>query len=120
VTPLALWSAVAVVALVATSLWAFLARETGVYISSGVSFVTWSWLALTGGDTALVNGGDPIFVRQTLASLQYVCLALAVISLVVVVLRLFGSYPSPDRNAAESRGSAGQASQQRRASGADD
>jgi len=119
-TPLALWSAVAVVALVATAFWGFLARETAIYISSGVSFVTWSWLALTGGDTALVNGGDPIFVRETLASLQFVCLALAVISLVVFTLRLFGSYPSPDRNAAESEGSAGQSSRRGRGSGADD
>lgn len=101
-TPLALWAAVAVVALLATSFWAFLARQTGVYISAGVSWTTWSWLAITGGDTALANGGDPIWMRESIASLQLVAIAMAVISLVVIVMRLFGAYPSPQENAAES------------------
>lgn len=100
-TPLALWAAVALVALVATALWAFLARQTGVYVSSGLSFVAWSWLSLTGGDTALVVDGTPLWMRETLSSLQFTALALAIISLVVFALRLFGSYPSPQQNAAE-------------------
>lgn len=109
-TPLALWAAVAVVALVATSFWAILARETGVYVTSGLSFTTWGWLAITGGDTALIlsESAGPLWVRETVASLQFVCLALAVISLVVFSLRLMGSYPSPQQNAAESDGSATQ------------
>jgi hypothetical protein len=109
-TPLALWAAVALVALVATSMWAVLARETAVFVTSGLSFVAWSWLAIVGGDVALVNGGDPIWMRESLASLQFVALAFAIISLLVLSLRLFGSSPSPDRNAAESPGSAGQPS----------
>lgn len=109
-TPLALWAAVALVALVATAFWGFLARQTGVYISSGLSFTAWSWLALTGGDTALVNGGDPIWVRETVASLQFVAVALAVISLVVFAMRLMGAYPSPEDNAAETEQSANQSS----------
>lgn len=100
-TPLALWSAVAVVALVATAFWAFLARQTGVYLSAGVSWTAWSWLAITGGDVALANGGDPIWVRETVASLQFIAIAMAVISLVVIVMRLFGAYPSVEDNAAE-------------------
>lgn len=101
-TPLALWSAVALVALVATALWAVLARETAVYVTSGLSFTTWSWLSIVGGDVALVNrGGELIWMRQTIASLQYVAIALAIISLVVFALRLLGSYPSPQQNAAE-------------------
>jgi hypothetical protein len=108
VTPLALWAAVALVALVATALWAILARQTGVYVTSGLSFTAWSWLALTGGDTALVNGGDPIWVRQTIASLQFVALALAIISLVVFAMRLMGAYPSPQDNAAKTEQSAQQ------------
>lgn len=107
-TPLALWSAVALVALVATALWAVLARQTAVYVTSGLSFTAWSWLAITGGDVALVNvPGGPLWVRESLAGLQYVALALAVISLVVFVLRLFGAYPSPEENAAETEQSAG-------------
>ena len=105
-TPLALWAAVAVVALVATSFWGFLARETGVYISAGISWTTWSWLAIVGGDVALANAGDPIWMHETVASLQYIAIAMAVISLVVVVMRLLGAYPSPTQNAAESEGSA--------------
>lgn len=105
-TPLALWSAVALVALVATVLWAVLARETAVYVTSGLSFTTWSWLAITGGDVALVNGGDLVWMRQSLASLQFVALAMAVISLVVFSIRLMGAYPSPSENAAESNESA--------------
>jgi hypothetical protein len=110
VTPLALWAAVALVALVATAMWAILARQTGVYVTSGVSYTAWSWLALTGGDTALVNGGDPIWVRETVASLQFVALALAIISLVVFAMRLMGAYPSPKDNAAETEQSAQQSS----------
>jgi len=100
-TPLAVWSAVVLVALSATLLWAILARKTGVYVTSGLSFTTWSWVAIVGGDVALANGGDPIWVRTTTASLQFVALALAVISLVVFSMRLMGAYPSPKNNAAE-------------------
>lgn len=101
-TPLALWAAVAAVALTATACWAILARETGVYITSGLSFTAFSWLAITGGDVALANvPGGPLWVRESLASLQFVALAFAVISLVVFILRLFGAYPSPQENAAE-------------------
>lgn len=101
-TPLALWAAVAVVALVATAFWAILARQTGVYVTSGLSFTAWSWLAITGGDTALVlRAGEPLWVRETVASLQFVALALAIISLVVFALRLMGAYPSPQENSAE-------------------
>lgn len=100
-TPLALWAAIALVALSATACWALVARQTAVYVTSGLSFTAYSWLALTGGDTALVMAGGPTWVRQSVASLQYVALALALISLVVFVLRLFGAYPSPTANAAE-------------------
>ena len=105
-TPLALWSAVALVALAATVLWAVLARTTAVYVSSGISFTAWSWLAIVGGDVALANGGDPIWMRQSLASLQFICLAMAIISLVVFIMRLMGAYPSPAENAAETEDSA--------------
>lgn len=105
-TPLALWAAVGLVALVATACWAIVARQTAVYVTSGLSFVAWAWLAITGGDTALVNGGDPIWLRETVASLQFVALALAVVSLVVFAMRLMGAYPSPQDNAAETEQSA--------------
>ncbi len=101
-TPLALWSAVALVALTATAFWAVLARETAVYVTSGLSFTAWAWLAITGGDVALVNvPGGPVWVRESLASLQFIALAFAVISLVVFSLRLLGAYPSPGANTAE-------------------
>lgn len=100
-TPLALWAAVGLIALVATAMWGILARRTGVYVTSGLSFTAWSWLAIVGGDTALVNGGDPIWVRETVASLQFLATALAIISLVVFAMRLMGAYPSPSDNAAE-------------------
>lgn len=101
-TPLALWAAVAVVALVSTAFWAIMARETGVYVTTGISFTAWGWLSLTGGDTALVfAGAGPMWVRESVASLQFVCLALAIISLVAFSMRLFGAYPSPQQNAAE-------------------
>lgn len=103
-TPLALWAAVGLIALVSTTFWAVLARETGIYVTSGLSFATWSWLALAGGDTAMIlNSGELVWVRDTVASLQYVCLALAFISLVVFALRLMGAYPSPNQNAAETK-----------------
>jgi len=101
VTPLALWAAVALVALVATACWAILARQTAVYVTSGLSWVAWSWLSLTGGDVALVVDGSPLWMRETLSSLQFTALAMAIISLVVFSLRLFGAYPSPQDNAAE-------------------
>ena len=106
-TPLGLWVAVATVALIATSMWAILARQTGVYVSSGLSFTAWGWCAIVGGDTALVATGTTttiFWLRQTAASLQYVMLALALISLVVFSLRLMGAYPSPRDNAAETGG----------------
>jgi len=101
VTPLALWAAVALVALVATACWAILARQTAVYVTSGLSWVAWSWLSLTGGDVALLVDGSPLWMRETLSSLQFTALAMAIISLVVFSLRLFGAYPSPQDNAAE-------------------
>ncbi len=105
-TPLALWAAVGLVALACTALWAILARETGVYVTSGISFVAWAWVAIVGGDVALVVSGDPVWVRQSAASIQFVALALAVISLVVFTMRLMGAYPSPQANAAENESSA--------------
>jgi len=104
-TPLALWAAVALVALVATACWAILARETAVYVTSGLSFTAWSWLAIVGGDVAMLTADGLHWVR-VVSSLQFTALALAIISLVVFALRLFGAYPSPQQNAAESTGSA--------------
>jgi len=96
VTPLALYFGVAVVTLIATSAWAILFQERAVYLSSGISFVGYAWLALVGADVALVTtGGDPVWLRETLASVQYVALALAIVSLLVFTLRLLDAYPSP-------------------------
>jgi hypothetical protein len=105
VTPLALWAAVALVALIATACWAILARETAVYVTSGLSFTAWSWLAITGGDVGMFVAGGREWIR-VLASLQFTALALAIISLVVFSLRLLGAYPTPQQNAAESTDSA--------------
>ncbi|MFB6201305.1 MAG: hypothetical protein ABEI98_04770 [Halorhabdus sp.] len=104
-TPLALWAAVALVALVATACWAILARETAVYVTSGLSFTAWAWLALVGGDVAMLSPSGLHWVR-VISSLQFTALALAIISLVVFALRLLGAYPSPQQNAAETTGSA--------------
>lgn len=102
-TPLLLWLAVAAVALLATASWGLVARETGVYLTSALSFTAYGWLALTGGDVAMVTmDGSTVWIRGPLASLQFVALALSVISLVVLSLRLLGAYPSPQNNAAES------------------
>lgn len=101
VTPFALWAAIAMVALATTASWALLFRETAIYVTSGLSFTAWSWLSLTGGDVAVVTESGVVWVRSSTASLQFVCLALAVISLVVFVMRLMGAYPSPQTNAAE-------------------
>lgn len=101
-TPLALWAAVGLIALVATALWAILARQTGVYVTSGLSFTAWSWLGITGGDVGMLTAGGHVWVRQTTASLQFVAVALAIISLVVFTMRLMGAYPTPQNNAAES------------------
>lgn len=101
-TPLSLWAGVAVLTLIATACWAILARETAVYVTSGISFTGYSWLAITGGDVAMVTQtGTRMWLRQTTASLQFSALALAIISLVVFALRLMGAYPSPSSNAAE-------------------
>ena len=95
-TPLALWAAVALVALFATAFWLVLARDTGVFISSGLSFIAWAWLSLTGGDAGLVQGATTVLVRESVASLQYAALAMAVVSLLVFIMRIFGGYP-PER-----------------------
>lgn len=101
-TPFTFFVAVAIVALVSTALWAVLARKTAVYLSSGLSFTTWSWLAIVGGDVAMISDGQVFWIRQSTASVQFVALALAVISLVAFSMRLMGAYPSPQENAAES------------------
>lgn len=106
-TPLALYFAVAVVTLAATSMWAILARKNAVYLTSGLSFAGYSWLALVGADVALVTAaGERVWLRESLASVQLVALALAVISLLVFTLRLLGAYPSPNENAADEEQSA--------------
>lgn len=110
-TPSAWYAAVGLVALISTAMWAILARETGVYVSAGVSFTAWGWLAIVGGDVALANpGGAPIWIRQTTASVQFIALAMAVISIVVIAMRLMGAYPSPNNNAAEEESSNNQSS----------
>lgn len=101
-TPLALYFAVAVVTLTATACWALLAQKRAVYLTSGLSFVGYAWLSLVGADVAMITtSGDRVWLRETLASVQWVALALAIVSLLVFVLRLLGSYPSPDENAAD-------------------
>lgn len=106
-TPLALYFAVAAVTLIATSAWALLARKRAVYLTSGISFVGYAWLSLVGADVALVTrSGAVVWLRETLVSVQYVALALAIISLLVFTLRLLGAYPSPSDNAAEDEQSA--------------
>lgn len=101
-TPLSIYAGVALVAFLATASWSIMARKTAVYVTSGLSFTAWSWLAIVGGDVAIVlENGDPVWLRQTIASIQFVALALAVISLVVMIMRLMGAYPSPQNNAAE-------------------
>lgn len=106
-TPLAMYFAVAVVTLSATAMWAILARETAVYITSGLSFVGFSWLAIVGADVGMLSPtGEVVWMRTTLASIQFIALAMAVVSLVVFSLRLFGAYPSPSQNAAEDEQSA--------------
>lgn len=101
-TPLAMFFAVAAVTLVATAMWAILSRETAVYVTSGLSFVGYSWLAIVGADVGMVSPtGEIVWMRTTLASLQFIALAMAIVSLVVFSLRLFGAYPSPTQNAAE-------------------
>lgn len=100
-TPLTIWFAVGAVVLIATALWAIAARQTAVYITSAISFVGWSWLSLTAGDVALITDtGATVWVRQSLAPIQFVAVSMAVISLVVFVMRLMGAYPSPEQNAA--------------------
>jgi O-antigen ligase len=101
VTPLALWAAIGLVALVATACWAILARETGVFVTSGLSFTAWSWLALTGGDVGMFVAGEVRWIRDV-RSLQFVALALAVVSLVVFALRNIGAYPSAQEAETES------------------
>jgi hypothetical protein len=97
-----MYFAVAVVTLSATAMWAILARETAVYVTSGLSFVGFSWLALVGADVGMLSPtGEIVWMRTTLASIQFIALAMAIVSLVVFWLRLFGAYPSPNQNAAE-------------------
>ena len=98
---LALWAAVGLVALIATAMWSILARRTGIYVTSGISYTAWGWVAITGGDVAMLVGGDTVWVRETTASIQFIATALAIISLVVFSMRLMGAYPSPSDNAAE-------------------
>ena len=106
-TPLAMYFAVGVVTLVATAMWSILARETAVYVTSGLSFVGFSWLAIVGGDVGMLSPtGDIVWMRTTLASIQFIALAMAIVSLVVFSLRLLGAYPSPNQNAAEDEQSA--------------
>lgn len=100
-TPLVLAFAVATVALVSTLLWAIAARQTAVYVTSGMSFVSWSWLGIVGSDVALVTETQTIWLRPSMASIQFIAVAMAIVSLVVFSLRLFGAYPSPSTNAAE-------------------
>ena len=100
--PFALWAAVLAVGLATTALWAILARKTGVFVTSGISFVSYSWAAVVGGDVAmLTQTGDVVYLRDGLPALQFALTALAIISLVVFGLRVFGAYPSPTNNAAE-------------------
>jgi len=100
-TPLTLWLAVGSVTLIATSLWAIMARETGVFVTSGLSYTGYSWLALTGGDVAMMSiSGTTTYIRDGIPPLQFVATAMAIVSLLVFTMRLFGAYPSPTNNAA--------------------
>lgn len=101
-TPLILWLGAVTIAFVSTGFWAIFARKTGVFVTSGLSFTAFSWAAIVGGDVAmLTQTGQPVYLRDGLPALQFALTALAVISLVVFALRVFGAYPSPTNNAAE-------------------
>lgn len=100
-TPFALWISVVAVGLITTAMWAILARKTGVFVTSGLSIVAYSWAAVVGGDVAMLTTSGPVYLRDGLPALQFALTALAVISLVVFGLRVFGAYPSATNNAAE-------------------
>jgi hypothetical protein len=89
-TPLLLWGLLVALATGATVLWAFV-RDTNVYLTSGTAFLCWSVAAILAGDLVVGIGDQAVAVQA--ASVQYVSLFLALVSVVVFMLRHFSAYP---------------------------
>jgi hypothetical protein len=87
------WLAVGAFSTAFTFAWLF----AGERITVTTLFATagWSWMSVTGGDlTRYTEGGTEIAISST--SLQYLTVALALLSLLALLMHQFGHYPPDD------------------------
>ncbi|RLM53186.1 hypothetical protein DVK02_14955 [Halobellus sp. Atlit-31R] len=89
------WFALAGFATLLTLLWLVVLPRARVYVTSGLSFISWAAAATSAAslqrrtlDGTAVDVGAPV--------LQYLATALALVSLLVFVLYHFGLYPPED------------------------
>jgi len=90
------WFALAGFATLLTAMWLVIQPRERVYLTSGLSFISWSTAAVAAPslrrrtlDGTAVNVGAP--------TLQYIAAALALVSLLVFALYYFELYPADDR-----------------------
>lgn len=92
------WFAVGGFSLIMTLAWLFI--EKRINTTAMLSAIGWSWMALTGADlTRYTDTGTEISLSA--GNLQWLCSALAILSLLVLLLYQFDHYPPRDDNPPE-------------------
>lgn len=88
------WFILVAGATLSTIAWLFVERR--VTTTTGLAAALWSFAALTGGKNLERITMDGTRVATPAPELQYVCTALAALSLLAALLYRFGAYPPQD------------------------
>lgn len=87
------WLAVGLFSTAFTFAWLFAERR--LTVSTLCAAAGWSWMTVTGGSlTRYTQTGEEIALSTT--SLQYLTVALALLSLLALIMHQFGHYPPAD------------------------
>lgn len=90
------WLALGALSVLLTLAWLFI--EIRVTTTSFMSFVSWSLMALTGGDVErITNDGTTVQAAAT-PELRYLLFAFGLLSLLAFILYQIGAYPPEDNS----------------------
>jgi len=88
-----LWLAVAAFSALMTGGWLYASRR--ITVTTLLAGVGWAWLTVTGGSVERITQ-DGSRVALEMVSLQYLTVALALLSFLALIMHQFGHYPPTD------------------------
>jgi len=98
---LRLWLAVGIFSTAMTGGWLYAGRR--LTVSTLLAGVGWSWLTVTGGSVTLITDtGSRVALKMV--SLQYLTVALALLSFLALIMHQFGHYPPDSDGGINTRG----------------